>query len=105
MTQDANADEVRRTRSCPILCTVCGRGPAREDGGVCLFSIASPTNSNGLARFCGEDLPLDELQRRLERHWRGERLLDPETTAIFKRRSIEAGADQRKELSTRGASK
>jgi hypothetical protein len=56
-----------------IVCSICARGPMREDGAVALFAA-------GGVRFCAEHLPLDELRRRRSG------VLDPETRAIFDRR-------------------
>ena len=63
-----------------IVCCVCRRGPTGEDARQALFST-------DLARFCVEHLPGDELRRRLERHQRGDVILDHEVNAVFRRRA------------------
>ncbi len=71
-----------------VLCSVCGKGPSAADGGVALFSIV---DSAGIrTRYCAEHVPADEMQRRIERHQRGDVLLDAGVLAVFKGRAESA---------------
>ena len=62
------------TKPYAIVCSICGRGPAREDGAQALF-IDGPTH------FCAEHMPLDAMRARIER-----RPGDADVLAVFRRR-------------------
>ena len=72
---------MRANKSYIIACTICGRGPAREDGAQALF-IDGPTH------FCAEHMPLDAMRRRIER-----RPVDADVLAIFHRRERDEAHD------------
>ena len=61
-------------RSYTIVCSICGRGPAREDGAQALFI-------DGPKHYCSEHMPIDAMRARIER-----RRVDADVLATFRRR-------------------
>lgn len=78
-----NVDEVQSKKPHVIVCSVCGKGPMAEDGGVALFADGSDAAGRP-RRFCAAHLPLDAVRRRLGRQDRPP--LEAAISAIFQRR-------------------
>ncbi len=71
-----------------ILCSICGAGPAYEDGAAALFADGRDEKGRPL-RFCAEGLPLTAVQAWLDRQLRVGPLLEPGVVAVFAQRLAE----------------